>query len=172
MQLDRNTITHGGIEWGAEIPAENGGKPLPWLKEDEEVYCNWGTGGSFAAEVRHVRGWELSNFKIRLPIGHEYYSRDVTTSPVAPVAPANTVTLAKMTKADAWEKSENYWQRYIDDEFATARDVVMAVYRELGLIAEPETDIQRFIRESDLSLDPEEITVAEAAIKWARENSA
>lgn len=34
-----DTFEYNGIIWGAKIDASNGGKPLPWLNDDEQVFA-------------------------------------------------------------------------------------------------------------------------------------
>lgn len=71
---DRDTFEHGGIIWGAKIDASNDGKPLPWLKNDDMVFCYWGkatSGGPY--DVDCVHGWD-EGFQIRLPADHFAYT--------------------------------------------------------------------------------------------------
>lgn len=73
-KYDRDTFEHGGIFWGAKIDAANDGKPLPWLKDDEQVFCHWGEetcGGPYHVDCVH--GWG-DGFKIRLPADHFAYT--------------------------------------------------------------------------------------------------
>ena len=70
---DRDTFEHGGIIWGAKIDASNKGKPLPWLKDDEMVFCYWSEAiysGPYPVDCVH--GWD-EGFQIRLPADHQYY---------------------------------------------------------------------------------------------------
>lgn len=74
-KYDRDTFEHEGIVWGAKIDASNKGKPLPWLKDDEEVYCHWGKGvcGGGPYDADCVHGWD-EEFQIRLPADHFAYT--------------------------------------------------------------------------------------------------
>lgn len=85
-------MTTTEITWGDPIDAANDGKPLPWLKEDEEVYCIWGEDThSGPYPVYCITGWN-EGFQIRLPADHPYYlatSRGFTYWPGDDNAPAD-----------------------------------------------------------------------------------
>ena len=76
-KYDLEAFEDGGIVWGAKIDASNYGKPLSWLKDNEEVYCHWSghwsdhtSGGPY--HVDYVHGWG-EGFQIRLPADHWAY---------------------------------------------------------------------------------------------------
>lgn len=68
-----DTFEHVGIIWGAKIDASNDREPLPWLKDNEYVYCHWNEATSNGPYPVHcVCGWD-KGFQIRLPADHQYY---------------------------------------------------------------------------------------------------
>jgi len=134
------------IEWGAAIPAENNGNPLPWLKPDEKMMCIWSEntkGGPY--KIQHITGWG-GGFKIRLPADHEYYSRLAKFNPGEPLT--EEVVRGLVRNDDDAER-------------------MIAALRVRGLMAA--TDIERF-EQFHGGLDNNQRDIAEMAIKWAREN--
>lgn len=72
-KYDLEAFEDGGIVWGAKIDASNYGKPLSWLKDNEEVYCHWDDHTSSGPyHVDCVHGWG-EGFQIRLPADHWAY---------------------------------------------------------------------------------------------------
>lgn len=85
-------MTTTEITWGDPIDAANDGKPLPWLKADEQVKCYWGFSGpreGMVTWVHCIHGWK-EGFQIKLPADHAYYlatSRGFTYWPGGESAP-------------------------------------------------------------------------------------
>ena len=72
-KCDLEAFEDDGIVWGDPISADNDGKPLPWLKDDEKVYCHWDDHTSSGHyHVDCVHGWD-EGFQIRLPAEHWAY---------------------------------------------------------------------------------------------------
>ena len=72
-KYDLEAFEDEGIVWGAPISADNDGNPLPWLKDDDMVFCYWGdhtSGGPYHVDCVH--GWG-EGFQIRLPSTHWAY---------------------------------------------------------------------------------------------------
>ena len=98
---DRETFDYKGIIWGAKIDASNGGKPLPWLKDNEQVFCYWNeetSGGPYPVDCVH--GWD-KGFQIRLPADHQYYhASDLAHTPTSVDEPISTLEHAPKTLRD------------------------------------------------------------------------
>lgn len=78
----------------------------------------------------------------------EYY-RSATPAEIAAYlasntpTPTDTVTIPMMTEEDAQERASAYSDQWLSDELKTVRDVIMAVYTDLGLIR-PTTLLDQF----------------------------
>lgn len=136
---DRDTFEYEGIIWGAKIDAGNGRKALPWLKNDEMVFCYWSeatSGGPYP--VHCVSGWD-EGFQIRLPADHPYYHEfNPAPAPTSVDEPISTLEHAPKTLRDEFamaalggllaapreydhDLSEAEWAYQIADEMMEAR---------------------------------------------------
>lgn len=154
-EYDRDTFEHGGIIWGAKIDASNKGKPLPWLKNDDMVFCYWDEATYGGPHPVHcVCGWG-EGFQIRLPADHPYY--------LVP-APEHEGVMVMPRTVDEWETfaedvPEKHWSFTLD------------VLDALGLILPdaPKSHVSRahrFEQETGIRAGNEVL----AALEWAANN--
>lgn len=141
----------GEIVWGPAIVVKDkrpewlgDGVPLQWAMVNE--------GGSYTvyqqARSDTTKNWSGFGYgvAIRLPADHPHYAEK----------PADTVTIARMTEAEA----RHY---FLGRTEGTNQDRFVALLHELGIICE-ETISERFTRETGHPVTP----AVEAALMWGR----